>query len=172
MGRAASRRSRADEPGAVSRLSPYLRFGQLSARQLYHAVKHAGYARETTKTFARRLHWRCALGRQHASNSFVAHSVRGGCGCCACLFSPGLWHKSGYSRWSRLGATATSCKGTQVPPCISLWRCDACHTATAATRQILRRYLHSPRVPFVYSPGASALPAVIWRTIICTRFQT
>lgn len=51
-----SKRSRADEEGTVSRLSPYLRFGQLSPRHLYHAVRQAGYDREVTKTFARRLH--------------------------------------------------------------------------------------------------------------------
>ena len=53
-----SKRSRADESNSVSRLSPFLRFGQLSCRQLYHAVKNAGYPREVTKTFGRRLHWR------------------------------------------------------------------------------------------------------------------
>jgi deoxyribodipyrimidine photolyase len=53
-----SRRSRADVPEAVSRLSPYLRFGQLSARQLYHAVRDTGLARDQVKTFSRRLHWR------------------------------------------------------------------------------------------------------------------
>ena len=53
-----SRRSRADEPGTVSRLSPYLRFGQLSPRHVFHAVKGMRLEREVTKTFARRLHWR------------------------------------------------------------------------------------------------------------------
>lgn len=53
-----SRRSRADDPAAVSRLSPYLRFGQLSPRHLYHAVRDAPLDREASKTFARRLHWR------------------------------------------------------------------------------------------------------------------
>lgn len=53
-----SRRSRADLPETVSRLSPYLRFGQLSARQLFHAVRDTGLPRNQVKTFSRRLHWR------------------------------------------------------------------------------------------------------------------
>ena len=53
-----TKRSRADEPGTVSSLSPYLRFGQLSPRTLYHAVRGAGLEREQVKTFSRRLHWR------------------------------------------------------------------------------------------------------------------
>ena len=52
------RRSRADMPETVSRLSPYLRFGHLSPRVLYYAVLESGLGREITKTFARRLHWR------------------------------------------------------------------------------------------------------------------
>jgi deoxyribodipyrimidine photolyase len=72
-------RSCADRQGAVSSLSPYvpimpkpvttvnqlgdgffsyLRFGQLSVRQLYHAIRSAGLERDLTKTFSRRLHWR------------------------------------------------------------------------------------------------------------------
>ena len=53
-----ARRSRADEPSAVSRLSAFLRFGQLSPRALHFAVRDAGLPREQVKTFARRLHWR------------------------------------------------------------------------------------------------------------------
>jgi len=53
-----SQRSRADESGTVSRLSPYLRFGMLSPRHLYHAVRELRLEHEVTKTFARRLHWR------------------------------------------------------------------------------------------------------------------
>ena len=53
-----SKRSRADEKGTVSTISPYLRWGQLSPRQLHHAVRRAGLEREATKTFGRRLHWR------------------------------------------------------------------------------------------------------------------
>ena len=53
-----SKRSRADERGTVSSLSPYLRFGQLSPRSLYHAIRDSGLSREQTKTFSRRLHWR------------------------------------------------------------------------------------------------------------------
>ena len=43
---------------ATSRLSVALRFGELSPRFLYWAIKDAGLPREATKTFARRLHWR------------------------------------------------------------------------------------------------------------------
>ena len=72
-----SRRSRADEPGAVSRLSPFLRFGQLSARQLYHAVRRSGYDREVTKTFARRLHWRdLAYYQLHAFPDMAHFPIR------------------------------------------------------------------------------------------------
>ena len=53
-----SKRSRADEPSAVSTLSAHIRWGQLSARQLYHAVRRRGLPRDATKTFSRRLHWR------------------------------------------------------------------------------------------------------------------
>ena len=53
-----TKRSRADEEGTVSSLSPYLRFGQLSPRHLYHAVRQSGLSRDDTKTFSRRLHWR------------------------------------------------------------------------------------------------------------------
>ena len=53
-----SQRSRADERGTVSRLSPYLRFGMLSPRHLYHAVRELRLEHEVTKTFERRLHWR------------------------------------------------------------------------------------------------------------------
>ena len=53
-----SRRSRADIADSVSTLSPYLRFGQLSVRQLYHAIRGTGMPREDIKTFSRRLHWR------------------------------------------------------------------------------------------------------------------
>ena len=42
----------------MSSLSPYLRFGQLSPRSLYHAIRDSGLSREQTKTFSRRLHWR------------------------------------------------------------------------------------------------------------------
>jgi len=51
-------RGRADLPDSVSRLSPYLRFGQLSPRQLRHAVCTSGLDHTSTKTFSRRLHWR------------------------------------------------------------------------------------------------------------------
>ena len=53
-----ARRSRADLDDSVSGLSPYLRFGLLSPRQLYHATRDAALPREVTKTFSRRLHWR------------------------------------------------------------------------------------------------------------------
>ena len=53
-----SRRSRADLTDSVSRLSPYLRFGQLSPRHVYHAVRSAGVSAVECKTFRRRLHWR------------------------------------------------------------------------------------------------------------------
>ena len=43
---------------ATSRLSIALRFGELSPRFLYWAIRDAGLPREVTKTFARRLHWR------------------------------------------------------------------------------------------------------------------
>eukprot|EP01046_Picozoa_sp_COSAG06_P021279 COSAG06_NODE_1592_length_8988_cov_197.895264_4_plen_454_part_00 len=51
-------RSRADSPSATSRLSIALRFGELSPRFLYWAIRDAGLPREVTKTFGRRLHWR------------------------------------------------------------------------------------------------------------------
>ena len=61
-------RSRADLPGgerhdgsgrsATSHLSVALRFGELSPRVLYWAIKDANLGKEVTKTFARRLHWR------------------------------------------------------------------------------------------------------------------
>lgn len=52
-------RSRADLPeNPNSMLSAYLRWGQLSAHDLYWAVEDAGLPRELTKTFGRRLFWR------------------------------------------------------------------------------------------------------------------
>lgn len=50
-------RSRADVL-YVSKLSPYLRWGQLSPRALYYAVKESGLRKEALKTFGRRLFWR------------------------------------------------------------------------------------------------------------------
>ena len=52
-----SGRGRADLQ-IVSRLSPYLRFGNLSPRDLYWLVKDSGLGHEETKTFGRRLYWR------------------------------------------------------------------------------------------------------------------
>ena len=43
---------------STSRLSVALRFGELSPRYLYWAIRDAELPREVTKTFARRLHWR------------------------------------------------------------------------------------------------------------------
>ena len=43
---------------ATSRLSVALRFGELSPRFLYWAIRDAGLPKEVTKTFSRRLHWR------------------------------------------------------------------------------------------------------------------
>eukprot|EP01052_Picozoa_sp_SAG31_P044243 SAG31_NODE_7642_length_1632_cov_1.324853_2_plen_307_part_01 len=55
-------RSRADlvdgNVAATSRLSINLRFGEISPRHLYWAIRDAGLPAESTKTFARRLHWR------------------------------------------------------------------------------------------------------------------
>mmetsp|Transcript_131364 Transcript_131364/g.293898 ORF Transcript_131364/g.293898 Transcript_131364/m.293898 type:complete len:698 (+) Transcript_131364:134-2227(+) len=52
-------RSRADlQPNANSKLSAYIRWGQLSAHDLYWSVENAGLSREETKTFGRRLFWR------------------------------------------------------------------------------------------------------------------
>ena len=42
----------------VSRLSPYIRWGQLSPQMLYWAVKESGIPPEEVKTFSRRLFWR------------------------------------------------------------------------------------------------------------------
>ena len=42
----------------VSRLSPYIRWGQLSPQELYWAVKDSGIPSEELKTFSRRLFWR------------------------------------------------------------------------------------------------------------------
>jgi deoxyribodipyrimidine photolyase len=43
---------------ATSQLSVALRFGELSPRFLYWAIRDARLPREVTKTFSRRLHWR------------------------------------------------------------------------------------------------------------------
>ena len=52
-------RSRADlEENPNSRLSPYLRWGQLSPHDLYWAVKATGLQEKDVKTFQRRLFWR------------------------------------------------------------------------------------------------------------------
>ncbi|CAK0843790.1 unnamed protein product [Prorocentrum cordatum] len=52
-------RSRADlDPNPNSKLSAFLRWGQLSANDLFWAVQDAGLPREQTKTFGRRLFWR------------------------------------------------------------------------------------------------------------------
>lgn len=52
-------RSRADlEENPNSRLSPYLRWGQLSPHDLYWAVKGTGLQEKDVKTFQRRLFWR------------------------------------------------------------------------------------------------------------------
>merc|ERR1719159_856758 len=42
----------------VSKLSPFIRFGVLSARQVQHAIETAPLPREATKTIGRRLYWR------------------------------------------------------------------------------------------------------------------
>lgn len=42
----------------VSRLSPYIRWGQLSPHEFYWAVKDSGIPAEELKTFSRRLFWR------------------------------------------------------------------------------------------------------------------
>mmetsp|Transcript_10509 Transcript_10509/g.17472 ORF Transcript_10509/g.17472 Transcript_10509/m.17472 type:complete len:693 (-) Transcript_10509:35-2113(-) len=51
-------RSRADIESSTSQLSMHLRFGELSPRYLYHAIRAAQLPYDVTKTFARRLHWR------------------------------------------------------------------------------------------------------------------
>ncbi|CAK0813290.1 unnamed protein product, partial [Prorocentrum cordatum] len=52
-------RSRADlEANPNSKLSAFLRWGQLSPHDLFWAVRDAGLPREQTKTFGRRLFWR------------------------------------------------------------------------------------------------------------------
>jgi deoxyribodipyrimidine photolyase len=53
-----SDRNRADLEGAVSRLSPYLRHGQISPRQVVWAVEDSSLPRAQTKTFGRRFFWR------------------------------------------------------------------------------------------------------------------
>ena len=68
-----ARRSRADVTGSVSRLSPYLRFGQLAPRRLYHAVRDRGLPRDETKTFGRRLHWRDLASYQLAAFPEMTH---------------------------------------------------------------------------------------------------
>jgi len=52
-----AQRSRIDEP-KVSKLSAYLKWGQLSPRQLFWATEDRRLPREKTKTFGRRLYWR------------------------------------------------------------------------------------------------------------------
>ena len=52
------KRSRADIKTSSSRLSPYLRFGEISPRTIYWAVKDKLLDRSVTKTFLRRLYWR------------------------------------------------------------------------------------------------------------------
>ncbi len=51
-------RNRADVDGAVSRLSPYIRHGQISPRTIYWSVLDAELPKHATKTFGRRLFWR------------------------------------------------------------------------------------------------------------------
>ena len=51
-------RNRADIKGAVSRLSPYIRHGQISPRTIYWAVVDSHLPKHITKTFGRRLFWR------------------------------------------------------------------------------------------------------------------
>jgi deoxyribodipyrimidine photo-lyase len=57
----AAARDRPDKPG-TSRLSPYLRFGNISSRQIWHAVKAAEAARHASSTdcekFLSELGWR------------------------------------------------------------------------------------------------------------------
>jgi len=63
-------RHRADRFGdanANSGLSPFLRWGQLSPRQLYWAVADAGLPKKAQNTFARRVFW-----RDHACASEVS----------------------------------------------------------------------------------------------------
>ncbi|MEW5307009.1 MAG: hypothetical protein WDW36_009431 [Sanguina aurantia] len=61
---------------AVSRLSPYLHWGQLSPRVLWGAMKQAN-AREVSKTFYRRLVWRdLAYWQQHHWPLMSAQPIR------------------------------------------------------------------------------------------------
>ena len=52
------KRSRADIKTSTARLSPHLRFGEISPRSVYWAVKEKLLDRTITKTFLRRLYWR------------------------------------------------------------------------------------------------------------------
>ena len=55
-------RSRLDVPDATSRLSPYLRHGNVSPRELHFAIIDSG---SISKTFSRRLYWRDLAYFQH-----------------------------------------------------------------------------------------------------------
>jgi hypothetical protein len=61
----------------TSRLSVALRFGELSPRVLYWAIRDARLGKEVTKTFARRLHWRdLAYYHLHCFPTMRTHSIR------------------------------------------------------------------------------------------------
>jgi deoxyribodipyrimidine photo-lyase len=61
----------------VSRLSPYLRWGQLSPQTLYWAVKGSGIPTEKLKTFSRRLFWRdLAYYQLHTFPDMTSMSIR------------------------------------------------------------------------------------------------
>ena len=52
------KRSRADINTSTARISPHLRFGEISPRSVYWAIKDRMLDRSITKTFLRRFYWR------------------------------------------------------------------------------------------------------------------